>query len=130
MSSCLAVPSDRPNLSQALQVAALRALVSCGEQGQLHAADVCRLAAQGDDRTPGVELSDWVPCFLVLFLVAVPRDMLFRTRVVALQTLSQLGERGAAFATELEPLLDDALPVPGQEAHDMRKDVNRYLKFT
>jgi len=57
--SCLAVPSDRPNLSQALQVAALRALVSCGEQGQLHAADVCRLAAQGDDRTPGVELSDW-----------------------------------------------------------------------
>ena len=55
MSSCLAVPSDRPK-SQALQVAALRALVSCGEQGQLHAADVCRLAAQGDDRTPGVEL--------------------------------------------------------------------------
>lgn len=65
-----------------VQVAALRALVSCGEPGQLHAADVCRLAAQGDDRT----------------------------RVVALQTLSQLGERGAAFATELEPLLDDALP--------------------
>ena len=56
--------------------------------------------------------------------------MLLRTRVVALQTLSQLGERGAAFATELEPLLDDALPVPGQEeAHDMGKDVNRYLKY-
>ena len=58
-----------------LQVAALRALVSYGEQGQLHAADVCRLAAQGDDRTLGVELSEaanrrlgaGVPCFLVLF---------------------------------------------------------------
>ena len=37
-----------------------------------------------------------------------------RTRVAALQTLSQLGERGAAFATELEPLLDDVLPVSGQ----------------
>ena len=34
-----------------VQVAALRAIVACGEQGQLHAADVCRLAAQGDDRT-------------------------------------------------------------------------------
>jgi len=65
-----------------VQVAGLRALVTCGERGQLHAADVCRLAAEGDDRT----------------------------RVAALQTLSQLGERGAAFATELEPLLDDTLP--------------------
>ncbi|CAK9051669.1 unnamed protein product [Durusdinium trenchii] len=65
-----------------VQVAALHALATCGEQGQLHAADVCRLAAQGDDRT----------------------------RVAALQTLSRLGERGAAFALKLEPLLDDSVP--------------------
>eukprot|EP00913_Durusdinium_trenchii_P021845 g20526.t1 len=32
------------------------------------------------------------------------------TRVAALQTLSRLGERGAAFALELEPLLDDSVP--------------------
>lgn len=38
-------------LRQEFQVAGLRALVTCGERGQLHAADVCRLAAEGDDRT-------------------------------------------------------------------------------
>lgn len=36
----------------------------------------------------------------------------WRTRVAALQTLSRLGERGAAFALKLEPLLDDSVPVP------------------
>ena len=38
-------------LPSVFQVAGLRALVTCGERGQLHAADVCRLAAEGDDRT-------------------------------------------------------------------------------
>ena len=42
-------------LHQEFQVAGLRALVTCGERGQLHAADVCRLAAEGDDRTGVVQ---------------------------------------------------------------------------
>lgn len=42
---------ESQSLRLGLQVAALHALATCGEQGQLHAADVCRLAAQGDDRS-------------------------------------------------------------------------------
>lgn len=40
--------------------------------------------------------------------------------MAALQTLSQLGERGAAFATELEPLLDDTLPVAGLQLYHLQ----------
>ncbi|CAK9105893.1 Uncharacterized protein SCF082_LOCUS49346, partial [Durusdinium trenchii] len=36
---------ESQSLRLGLQVAALHALATCGEQGQLHAADVCRLAA-------------------------------------------------------------------------------------
>ncbi|CAJ1443084.1 unnamed protein product, partial [Effrenium voratum] len=71
-----------------VQVAAMRALATC-ERGQLHAAAVCRLALKADERT----------C------------------VTALQTLMQLGERGAAYAEELHALLDAATPEIATQAH-------------
>lgn len=60
-------------------VEAVKTVAGCGEMGQMYAAEVCRLTFSGH---PAV-------------------------RPVAIEALTQMGERGACFAEELEQLLGD-----------------------
>merc|ERR1739845_318533 len=65
-----------------VKVAALEAIGSCGELGQMYAADVCRLMF--DDLHP--------------------------VRIAAINCLRKMDERGAAFTEEVASLLDDPIP--------------------
>lgn len=62
---------------------AIAAVTACGEDGQMFAAEVCRMMFEEGE---------------------------VRVRLAAVRALPLMGERGAAFATELASLLEDQLP--------------------